>query len=63
MPLINVNMIQGRSVETKRKYASEMTRITCECLGVTPDSVRIIFSEMPPENLVIAGTLAADVKK
>jgi phenylpyruvate tautomerase PptA (4-oxalocrotonate tautomerase family) len=37
MPLIKVNMLQGRSVETKRKYASEMTRITCECLGVTPD--------------------------
>jgi 4-oxalocrotonate tautomerase len=63
MPLIKVNMLQGRSVETKRKYASEMTRVTCECLGVAPESVRIIFSEMPPENLVIAGALAADVKK
>jgi 4-oxalocrotonate tautomerase len=63
MPLIKVDMLQGRSVETKRKYASEMTRITCECLDVKPESVRIIFSEMPPENLVIGGKLAADVKK
>jgi 4-oxalocrotonate tautomerase len=62
MPLIKVNMLQGRSVETKRKYASEMTRITCECLNVEPESVRIIFSEMPPENLVVAGTLVADKK-
>lgn len=63
MPLIKVNMLQGRSVETKRKYASEMTRITCECLDVKPESVRIIFSEMPPENLAAAGRLAADTKK
>jgi 4-oxalocrotonate tautomerase len=63
MPLIEVNMLQGRSDETKRKYASEMTRITCECLGVKPESVRIIFSEMPPENFAIAGKLSADIKK
>ena len=62
MPLIKVNMLQGRSVETKRKYASEMTKITCECLGVKPESVRIIFSEMPPENFAAAGTLYADKK-
>jgi 4-oxalocrotonate tautomerase len=63
MPLINVNMLQGRSVETKREYASELTRITCECLSVTPESVRIIFSDMPPENFAAAGILAADSKK
>jgi 4-oxalocrotonate tautomerase len=63
MPVIKVNMLQGRSIETKRKYASEMTRITCECLDVNPESVRIIFSEMPPENLAAAGTLFADAKK
>ena len=62
MPIIKVNMLQGRSVETKHQYASEITRITCECLGVTPDSVRIIFSEIPPENFAVAGTLYADKK-
>ena len=63
MPIIKVNMLQGRSVETKRRYASEMTRVTCECLSVKPESVRIIFSDMPHENFAIAGTLSADIKK
>jgi 4-oxalocrotonate tautomerase len=63
MPIIQVNLLQGRSADVKRKYASEMTRLTCECLGVPPESVRIIFNDMPPENFAVAGTLSADSKK
>jgi 4-oxalocrotonate tautomerase len=63
MPVIQINMLQGRSVETKRRYASEITRVTCECLSVKPDSVRIIFNEMVPENFATAGSLYADIKK
>jgi 4-oxalocrotonate tautomerase len=62
MPVIQVNMLHGRSVETKRRYASEITKVTCEYLDVKPDSVRIIFSEMAPENFATAGSLHADKK-
>jgi 4-oxalocrotonate tautomerase len=63
MPIIQVNLLQGRSTEAKRKLASEMTRVTCECLGTAPEQVRIIFNDIPPENYSIAGTLTADKKK
>jgi 4-oxalocrotonate tautomerase len=63
MPVIQVNLLQGRSADVKRKYAREITKVTCECLGVQPESVRIIFSDMPPENFAVAGTLSSDSKK
>jgi 4-oxalocrotonate tautomerase len=63
MPIIQVNLLQGRSTETKRKFAAEITRVTCECLSTAPEQVRIIFNDMPLENYSIAGTLAADRKK
>ena len=63
MPVIQVNLLEGRSVETKRKYAAELTKLTCECLDTSPESVRVIFNEMEHENFAIAGTLAVDKKK
>ena len=62
MPTIHVHLFQGRSIEAKRKYAAEVTKVTCECLNVSPDKVRIIFNDMAPENVAIAGTLVADQK-
>jgi 4-oxalocrotonate tautomerase len=63
MPIIQVHLLEGRSVEIKRKYAAEITKTTSECLGVAPEAVRIIFSEMAHENFAVAGTLSADKKK
>jgi 4-oxalocrotonate tautomerase len=63
MPIIQVNLLQGRSVEAKRKYADGVTKLTCECLDVAPEAVRVIFNEMAHENFAIAGTLAVDRKK
>jgi 4-oxalocrotonate tautomerase len=63
MPIIQINLLQGRSAEAKGKLASEMTRVTCECLGTAPEQVRIIFNDMPPENYSIAGTLVSEKKK
>jgi 4-oxalocrotonate tautomerase len=60
MPVIQVNMLEGRSIEAKRKFASEVTRVTCETLDVAPEQVRIIINDMPRENFAVAGALAAD---
>jgi 4-oxalocrotonate tautomerase len=63
MPIIQVNLLQGRPTEVKRKFAAEITRVACECLGTAPEQVRIMFNDMPPENYSIAGELASDRKK
>jgi 4-oxalocrotonate tautomerase len=62
MPIIQINLIEGRSVEAKRKFAAEMTKVTCECFDVVPEQVRIIINDMKPENYAIAGTLIVDRK-
>lgn len=63
MPVIQVNILAGRSVEVKRKFASDLTALVCQDLGSRPEQVRIIFNEMPHENYAIAGTLVADKEK
>lgn len=63
MPVIQVNMLAGRPIEAKRKFATNLTKLVCDDLGVRPEQVRIIFNEMQHENYSIAGTLVADKEK
>jgi 4-oxalocrotonate tautomerase len=63
MPIIQVNLLEGRTVEQKRKYAADVTRVTCEDFGVAPEQVRIQFIDMSDENYAIAGVLNSDKKK
>lgn len=63
MPIIQVNLLQGRTVEAKRKFAAEVTNVACETLNVRAEQVRVIFNEMPHESYAIAGTLVADRDK
>ena len=46
----------------KRKLVSEMTKVICDVLEVSPDVVRIILNEMSRENFAIAGTLVSERK-
>jgi 4-oxalocrotonate tautomerase len=62
MPIIQVNLLEGRSVEQKRKAAADMTKVICEDFNVKPEQVRIQFIDMAPTNYSIAGTLTADKK-
>ncbi|MDR3280781.1 MAG: tautomerase family protein [Synergistaceae bacterium] len=63
MPIIQINLIEGRSVDAKRKFVCEATKLACECFDVAPEQVRIINNDMTPENYSIAGALIIDRKK
>ncbi len=62
MPIIHVNLIEGRTVEQKRKLATAMTDAVVKSLEVKPDTVRIIIHDIPKQNLAVAGTLRSDQK-
>lgn len=62
MPVIEVHLIEGRSIEQKRKFVEEVTAVACRCLDARPEQVRIILDEMPRTNYAIAGTLVSDRK-
>jgi 4-oxalocrotonate tautomerase len=57
MPLIHVEMFEGRTPEQKRAFVEAVTRVTCETLGTSADSVDIILTDVKRENWSTAGKL------
>lgn len=60
MPIVTVNIKEGRTVEQKRAMVAKMTDVICETMEVKPPQVRIIINEMKNENFAIAGILICD---
>jgi 4-oxalocrotonate tautomerase len=57
MPTFNVQMFEGRSLEQKRAFVAAVTRVTCETLSCSPESVDIIITDIRRDNWATAGKL------
>jgi 4-oxalocrotonate tautomerase len=57
MPTYHVEMFEGRTVEQKKKLVAEITRVTVEVLGGSPESVDIIITDVKRENWASSGKL------
>ena len=57
MPTYHVEMLEGRSLEQKKKLAEAITRVSVEVLGVEPDSVDVLITEVKRENWATGGKL------
>lgn len=62
MPVIQITMSQGRTVEQKREFVRVLTREAARILGTKEESVRILFYEVSKENWGNAGILGTDMK-
>jgi 4-oxalocrotonate tautomerase len=62
MPVIQITMSQGRTVEQKRELVKVLTKETARILSTKEDSVRILVYEIAAENWGNAGVLGADMK-
>lgn len=62
MPIIQVEMFEGRTVEQKREMVEKMTQVMVETVGCKKEAVRIIIRDMEPQNFGIAGVLMCDNK-
>ncbi len=60
MPIIVVNIREGRSVEQKRMMAEKVTDAVCDTMRVSRAAVRIIINEMKDENFARGGVLVCD---
>ncbi len=60
MPIVVVNIKEGRTLDQKRAMVTKMTKVLCETMEVKETSVRIIINEMKNDNFAIAGTLVCD---
>lgn len=60
MPIIKVEMWEGRDKETKKKLVEKLTQVTCEVLGCPKQAVIIVIYDIPKYNWAQDGELACD---
>ena len=60
MPIIHVEMLEGRTTDQKRTLAAELTEAFVRSCGGDAANVRVVMRDVPPENWAIGGTVVAD---
>lgn len=58
MPVVTVEMWEGRSVEQKKQLAEGITSVMTK-LGIPAEAVTVIFRDIPKHNWATAGKLAS----
>lgn len=60
MPVIQITLLKGRTVEQKRKIAARLTDVLVEDGGAKREAVTVTFVEITKEDYASAGVLLAD---
>lgn len=60
MPIVQVEIIKGRTVEQKRQMVKDVTDAITKSLACPPEAVSIIIREMAKEDYAQAGKLSCD---
>jgi 4-oxalocrotonate tautomerase len=60
MPVVTVELWEGRTVEQKRRLCKAITDAMVEHAGARPDGLHVIIHEIPKENWARAGVLGID---
>lgn len=61
MPIVQIDMIEGRTTEQKRELVKRVTAAISETANCPTAAVTIIIRDMPKENLGQGGALRADL--
>lgn len=60
MPLVHIQMAEGRTPQQKRAVMEAMTDAMVEHLGASRDSVRVWITEFPDTDFMAGGEVLAD---
>ena len=60
MPIVRIEMFEGRSADQKRRLVRELTQVFATTLGCDPATVRIVITDVSKENWAIGGALQVD---
>ena len=60
MPVVNVKIVKGRTVEQKRNLAKAVTDAVARTIDVKPDAVWVLIEEYDKENWGEGGGLYSD---
>lgn len=61
MPVVTIQMWEGRSAEQKRELVKAVTVVMVDIVGATPENTTIIIHDIPRANWGMMGTLASDL--
>ena len=60
MPIVQIDMLEGHTVEQKRQLVGKVTEAIVSAVNCPATAVTIIIRDMPTTNLGKAGKLRAD---
>jgi 4-oxalocrotonate tautomerase len=60
MPVVTIQMYEGRTVEQKRELVTAITEAIVRIAKTTPEATEVIIHDVPRHNWGIAGKLASD---
>ena len=60
MPLITVQMYEGRTIEQKRELVAAITEAVVRIAKTTPEATDVIIHDIPRHNWSRSGKLASD---
>ena len=63
MPLITVELWEGRGVEEKKRLAKGITNVVTDNIKCPESAVTVIFRDVPMHNWAIGGQLASETFK
>jgi 4-oxalocrotonate tautomerase len=61
MPVIQITMSEGRTIEQKRELVKVLTKETARILNSKEENMRVLIYEVSKENWGNAGILGADM--
>jgi 4-oxalocrotonate tautomerase len=60
MPVLRLEMHPGRTLDQKRAFVREVTRVVVETLVCPPESVDVVINEVAREDWARGGKLVSD---
>ncbi|MFN3550792.1 MAG: tautomerase family protein [Endomicrobiia bacterium] len=60
MPIIKIEMWEGRDKDTKKKLVEKLTQTVCEVLNCPKNLVTIVIYDIPKYNWGLEGELASE---
>ena len=62
MPYVQVTLLEGRSIDQKRKIAERIASALIEEGKAKSEHIQITFVELPTTSYALSGTLVSDLK-
>jgi 4-oxalocrotonate tautomerase len=60
MPIVRIDLVEGRTPERKVDLIRRVTDAVVAALDVRPEQVRVLLREVPPEHWAVGGRTMAE---